>query len=212
MSDSHAWYVARRWLQFEGELRTNLLRIIAICVFYLIHLANYGSSHGWFEQAGILQLEGNVDQAFHTAVTLVAVAWTMLAVGVHLALRNRLFPNWLPYATIAADVLLLTCVLYLGDGAAGALSVGYFLAIALASLRFAIPLIWLATAGSAVGYVCLLGVAKWPDRFAGGRAMPQLPRYEQLVFLAALVLTGVILGQVVRRVRETFTRPVGVTG
>ena len=206
MPDAKAWFVARRWLQFEGELRTNLLRIIAICVFYLIHLANYGSSQGWFARLGLLQLEGNVDQAFHTAVTLLAVAWTMLAAGVHLALRNRLFPDWLPYATVATDVLLLTCVLYLGDGAASALCVGYFLAIALAALRFHLPLIWLATAASAVGYVCLLGIAKWPDRFAGGRALPQVPRYEQLTVLAALILTGVVLGQVVRRVRETFTR------
>jgi hypothetical protein len=205
------WYITRRWLQYAGELRTNLLRVIAIGVFYTIHLLNFGSSQGWFSRLGVLQLGGQVDQSYHTAVTLLAVAWVMLAVGVHLALRNRIFPSWLPILSTCADVLLLTCVLYLADGATSPLRAAYFLIIATAALRFYVPQLWLATIGSAVGYICLLGVAKWPDRFAGGRTLPQVPRYEQLIFLAALVLTGVILGQVVRRVRQLVAL-VGVPG
>jgi hypothetical protein len=43
----------------------------------------------------------------------------------------------------------------------------------------------------------LLAHAQW---FAGQRDL-SVPRYQQLIFVAALTLTGVILGQVVRQVR-----------
>lgn len=204
--DATRWYITRRWLQYEGELRTNLLRIVAIGVFYTIHLANYGGSQGWFSRMAFLQLGGQVDKAYHTSVTLLAVAWVMVAVGVHLALRNRIFPTWLPSLTTCGDILLISCVLYLADGAASPLRVVFFLVICTTALRFYLPQMYLATIGSCVAYIGLLGVAKWPETFAGGRAMTHVPRYEQIVFLATLVLTGVILGQVVRRVQQAIMR------
>jgi hypothetical protein len=75
--------------------------------------------------------------------------------------------------------------------------VGYFLVIAVASLRFSLRLIWLATAGSALGYLFILGYDRW---YRPGE-MPPLPRHEQLIVLVAIGLTGIVLGQVVRRVR-----------
>jgi hypothetical protein len=72
----------------------------------------------------------------------------------------------------------------------------YFLIIALACLRFDLPLVWFATGGAIAGYVFLTGYAYWyADRM-------RVDRHAQLIFLVALVLTGVIVGQVIRRVRH----------
>ena len=66
----------------------------------------------------------------------------------------------------------------------------------LAALRFSLPLIWFATAGGMFGYLALLAHAKW---FAPEH---QVPRYHEVMFLLALGLTGITLGQVLRRVRR----------
>ena len=42
---------------------------------------------------------------------------------------------------------------------------------------------------------------KYADAAAAFREATRVPRYHQLMFLLALVLTGVVLGQVIRRVR-----------
>ncbi|MCH8046417.1 MAG: hypothetical protein IID44_22135 [Planctomycetes bacterium] len=70
------------------------------------------------------------------------------------------------------------------------------------------------------GYITLLGYAKWPETFGaellGNRDVDlRVPRYEQLIVLVALALTGIVLGQVVRRVRhlaEDFAGRVGGAG
>jgi hypothetical protein len=190
-ADDRSWYIVGRWGEFEGESRANLLRVVGIAAFYLVELANYqGFQLGGFEMPKV------VDQPFHQAVTAVAVAWTMLGLGVQLCLSQRIFPGALKYVSTGGDLLLMTCVLAVSNGPKSPLVVGYFLILALASLRFSLPLIWFATVGSTLGYLVLLAHAKWfvPDH--------RVPRYHQAMFLLALGLTGITLGQVLRRVRK----------
>lgn len=99
------------------------------------------------------------------------------------------------FVSTSGDVLLMTCVLMVANGPRSPLIVGYFLILALAALRFSLPLIWLATGGGMLGYLALLGHAKWyvPEQM--------VPRYHEIMFLLALGLTGITLGQVLRRVR-----------
>lgn len=195
--DRH-WYVARRWQEYEGERRANLLRIIGIGSFYIIHLMQF-----YGLRIGVLQLGegGEVSRRFHVQVTLLAVIWTMLALGMLLALRQRIFPGWLKLLSTGADLVLLTAILLVADGPQSPLVVGYFLVIVLATLRFSLPLVRWATVGAMLGYLCLLGCAKWPETFGKGNVDLRVPRYEQLIVLVALALTGIMLGQVVRRVR-----------
>lgn len=199
-----SWHIIQRWQQYEGEARANLLRIIAIGTFYLIHLWNFFSSQGKLPDWGLLQLAeaGEIDKRFHVMVTLLSLAWIALAAAIHLALRARMFPAWLPTVSTVADVLFLTSVLLISSGPQSPLVVGYFLIIALAALRFELRLVQVASVATIVGYVCVLGFAKWPATFGGEAAVDyRVPRYEQLVVLAGLALIGIILGQVVRRVR-----------
>lgn len=199
-----AWFIAQRWQQYDGELRANVLRIAAIGAFYLLHLWNYLGSQGKLPNWGLLQLSdaGSVDRRFHIMATLLALSWAMAAAAIHICLRNRIFPRWISVASTIVDLVMLTSVLAISNGPRSPVVVGYFLIIALAGLRFSLPLVRCATVGAALGYLCVLGVAKWPARFGRpGDLDMRVPRYSEFVMLAALLLCGVFVGQIVRRTR-----------
>lgn len=192
-SDRH-WYIVTRWQEYEAEARANLLRICGIGAFYLIELVNYyGVRLGPIE----LQPLPGVDQQFHARVTMLALLWAMLGLGVLMALRHQWFPNWLKYATTCTDVVLLTSILVVADGPKSPLVVAYFLVMLLAALRFNLRLVQCAAAACVAGYVFLLGYA----RFGTQRDL-RVPRHEQAMVLLALLLCGVILGQMARYVRR----------
>jgi hypothetical protein len=196
------WFIVGRWEEYEGEARANLLRIIGIGSFYIIELLNYyGLRLGAFEMPKSV---GEVGEEFHRTVTALAVAWTMGALGTLLCLRRQFFPPALKYVTTGADVVLLTGILMVADGPRSPLVVGYFLVIAVAALRFQLRLIWFATLAAMAGYLVLLGYAKWfagrEDSVFGPRELT-VPRYHELIFLLALALCGIVLGQVIRRVK-----------
>jgi hypothetical protein len=204
------WFIAQRWQAYEAESRANLLRIFAIGVFYLVHLWSYFGSQGWLPNYGFLQIaeSGEISKRFHLLVTLVAVAWAMLALGILLALQHRIFPRWLPYFSTGCDIMLLTSIVCLGGMARSPLVVGYFLVLILATLRLSLPLIWFATAGSGLAYLCVLGCVKWPESSSLSQSLGQnaaelsVPRYHELIMLVAIVMAGVMLGQITRRVRH----------
>jgi hypothetical protein len=185
------WFIVGRWQEYEGEARANLLRIIGIATFYVVELVNY---HG--VNLGFIEMPRVVEKQFHQSVTALAVAWTLMALVILYCLSHRIFPAVLKYLSTGCDIALLTAILMMADGPKSPLVVGYFLVIAVAALRFKLPLIRVATAGSMAGYVLLLGYAKWfTERDI------RVPRYHQIILLLALVLTGIVLGQVIRRVR-----------
>jgi hypothetical protein len=187
------WYIVGRWQEYQGEARANLLRLAAVAAFYLIELINY-----YGVDLGFIQLPKISDLAFHKIVTAIAAAWVLLGVGVHLWLRLHLMPAALKYVATGLDVVLLTLLLMVGDGPRSPLIVGYFLIPALACLRFQLRLVWFATIAAMLGYVWLLGWAVW---IQGARDI-RVPRYHELIFLTALALSGIIQGQVIRRVRS----------
>jgi hypothetical protein len=193
-ADDRTWYIVGRWREYQGEGRSNLLRIVGIAVFYSVELANYrGLRLGFFEMP---RLE-SVDRPFHQAVTALALAWTMTALAVHTCLRRQVFPASLKFLSTGADIVLLTCVLCVSNGPRSPLVAGYFLIVALSALRFSLPLVRFATIGSMLGYLAVLGHAKW---FASRDL--RVPRYHEVMFLLALGLTGITIGQVVRAVRS----------
>src|SRR4051794_38604343 len=129
------WHVVGRWQEYEGEGRTNLIRSAGIAGFYIIELLNY---HGL--RLGVFEVPRIRDRDFHLAVTALAVAWTMVALGVLLCLRRQVFPAALKYVSTACDLVLLTAVLMVANGPRSPLVVAYFLILALATLRLSPPL------------------------------------------------------------------------
>jgi hypothetical protein len=192
-SQDRPWYIVGRWQEYQGEARANLLRLAAVAAFYIIELINF-----YGVDLGFIHLPKVSDLAFHQTVTAVAVAWVMLGLGVHLCLRLRILPEALKYIATGLDVVLLTLLLMVADGPRSPLVVGYFLIPALASLRFQLRLVWFGTIAAMLGYVWLLGWALWIE----GLRDIRVPRYHELIFLTALALSGIIQGQVIRRVKS----------
>jgi len=192
-ADDRAWYIVGRWEEYEGETRANLLRLAAVAAFYAIELINY---HG--VNLGFIQLPKVSDTAFHRTVTAITAAWVLLGVGVHLWLRRRLMPEALKFVATCLDVVLLTLLLMVADGPKSPLVVGFFLIPALATLRFQLRLVWFATIAAMLGYVWLLGWAVWIE----GARNVRVPRYHELIFLTALAMSGIVQGQVIRRVKS----------
>lgn len=192
------WYIVSRWQEYDGEGRTNLLRIVSIGAFYLVELANYH----WLAPG-----RENADfTAYHQKVTALAVAGTMVSLAVLLCLRLRVFPAILKYVSTGCDILLLTALASVDhgksspapDGPDSPLILVYFLILALAAVRFSLGLVWFATLGSMVGYLALVGLADktWFD------ADHTVPPVTQLITVLCLALTGIVLGQVIRRVKS----------
>jgi hypothetical protein len=184
------WFIVGRWQEYEGEFRANLLRTIAIGAFYIVELLRFHV----FEKAAAEQLP------FHRQATMIAVAWALVALAVLLCLRLRIFPAALQYASTGCDILLLTALAALAGGPFSALVLVYFLIVALAALRFRLGLVWFATLASMAGYGALVGLedaktSRWFDSYHA------VPPATQLVTLLSLAMTGVTLGQLVRRVR-----------
>jgi hypothetical protein len=189
-----SWLIVSRLGEYDGEGRANLLRITGIALFYGIHLINYhGLSLGFLE----LQREESIDRRLHEAVTALAVAWTAAAIAIQFCLRWKLVPPLFKFVTTGLDVVFLTSLLILADGPRSPMVIAYFLLIPLASLRFSLPLVRFAAAGAVLGYLFLCGYARWfTERDI------RVPRYSQMIVVAALILTGVLLGQAVRRGRR----------
>jgi hypothetical protein len=75
---------------------------------------------------------------------------------------------------------------------------GLFLVIATAALRFSLPLVWTITLGAMFCYLVLVGAKDqtWFD------PVHDTPVVDQLAMLLSLGLTGIVIGQVLRRVRR----------
>jgi len=188
------WHIVGRWEEYEGEGRANLLRLIAVTIFYAIELAHYyGLNLGFFEMPA-----GGATRRFHLAVTMLVVVWAMLCLGVFLARMQGFFPASLKFVSTGCDLVLLASVLALGEGTKSPLVLGFFIIQMLASLRFNLLLIWFSSAGAVACYLFLMGYARWMEESQSQR----VPRFQQLLVLAGLVISGVVLGQVIRRVRH----------
>jgi hypothetical protein len=189
------WFVVGRWQEYAGEARANLIRVVAVGAFYILELVNYYA----------IGQQSPEYVAFHRTATAIAVAWTLLALGVLLCLRQQIFPPALKFISTAADIVLLTCLALAVEGVTGGpaspLVFIYFLIIALAGLRFSLSLVWMATLGSMLAYVALVATFDLREHGQWFDADHAVPPIEQLMVLMSLALVGVIVGQIVRRVR-----------
>jgi hypothetical protein len=201
---SDAWEAARRWREREVETRVNFVRIAAVGSFYLIHLLQQWAASSRSELLVSLGLGGSeaLDQRLHLAVTCLVIAWTVLALLVHVTNRELKRPMWLATLSTAVDLMLLTGMLLLSSGAASPLVAGYFLIIMLAGLRLNLQLVRLTTIGAIVSYLVVLGCTRWPQGMLIENELPRVPRFQQLMTLVALLLSGVIIGQWTRHSRR----------
>lgn len=189
-----------QWLPAAADVRGNVIRMIAIAGFYGIHLLNVYlpglESSSMRSAAGLA--DSQVSATVHLAVSVLVFAWLMQAMGVHLSSMTKPLSQQLAFAVIVGDAFWLTAALCFSTGPGGPLVAGYFLIIGLAALRLDLWLIRWATVASTFGYLFVLGAARWPVGLLKEIQVAAVPRYHQIMIIVALILMGVVVGQVVR--------------
>ena len=189
------WDDVRRVEEWAGEVRVNLIRLTGILLFYGRHLVEF------FLAAPDAPVRG----VYHLRVTWIAAAWAAAVILVRYQLARRLVPWWLKYVTSAWDLFLVTLVCMFSGGPRSPLVLLLFLVVAMAPLRLSLRLVYATTAGAILSYLSLLAFYAW---FKIGRdkyySTPELriPRGEEATYVLALLVAGLLAGQVVRQARR----------
>jgi hypothetical protein len=190
-----AWDDVRRLEEWAGEVRVNLIRLIGIVLFYGRHLVHYL----------VAASDSPVRGAYHLRVTWLAVAWAAAVVLIQFQLARRVVPAWLKYVTAAWDLFLVTVLCMIAGGPSSPLVLLYFLVIAMAPLRLSLRLVYATTAGAIAGYLSLLAYYAWfKVGYQKYYSTPELriPRSEEAIYVLALLVAGLLAGQVVRQARR----------
>ncbi len=183
-------FIANRWLEYEGELRAGLLRVILLISFYSVELYQYLSA---------ASADPGLEQ-FHRRATYLCAAWLLVSLAALVLLARKCLPSWLKYATSGADIGLLTLVAWFGSAAASPLACLYLLLVMMAGLRGSLKLIWFTTAIALVAYLSLWA---WPASkplaegvlAASSEAGGPKPIVVMIVGLGILA-SGLVTGQV----------------
>lgn len=188
-------YIAKKFLAIEGEMVVNLIRILALTVFYVIELINFHGLHwGWLEIAKV----DSLDLRLHKILTGICVAWGFSSLGIWYSLKNRMFKPILSYFVSGLDVLLLTFVLLVADGPRSPLTVLYFLILTMIALRFDLMLLRLGAASASVSYLAIIANAKYY------RSNLEVPHYYIWINLIAFALITLVLGQILRKISQVL--------
>lgn len=192
-----AWNQIQRGLEFSGEQIANRLRLLAVGLFYAIHVLNwYGLSVG----VEIIPPLAHQDPQFHARITLIVVAWVMLSLGLMLALHHRIFPCWLKYLSTGIDLLFLASILLIADGPSSASVVGLFVIVALSAIRFDLGLVRCTVVGAGIVFALLVYYAR---TMVTPAKEIDVTNAQAMMMFAALLMEGIVLGQLIRRVRHT---------
>jgi len=200
------WEDARRLEAWAGEVRVNLIRAVALVLFYGNHLLNL------YFYRDDPTLQGETSATLHANITAIVLAWAIGIVALHAFLTRRWMPPALMYVSTAWDLLLTTALVALSaDGPRSPLMLLYFVIVASAPLRLSLPLIYTATVGALAGALVVLGQYVF-IRVPGELKVSyfdlplgdphRVPRVGELIFLLSLGAVGLLGGQVVRQAQR----------
>lgn len=190
VADAERSYITGRWLEYEGELRAGLLRVLLITCFYGVELYQYLSA---------TQVDDGL-RLFHRQATYISATWLLVSLGALVAITRQYLPAGLKYTTSVIDCLLLTAVAWFGSGAASPLVCLYLLLVMMAGLRGSLRLIWFTTISSLICFVFLLYAPLYVN--ASGKSVESVKPIEIMVIMLGIAASGVVTGQVVRMVRQ----------
>ena len=136
------WHDSRRPESWAGEIRVNLVRLLAIALFYGRHLI----------EVMLSPRDSPLRGRYHLAVTMVVIVWVFEAVVLHLWLSRRFYAPWIKYAAVLWDAMMITSLCAIAGGVRTPLVLLYFGLIASAPLRLSLRLVYAATAASMLGW------------------------------------------------------------
>jgi hypothetical protein len=193
------WEDTQRLEGWAGETRLNLIRLLAIAVFYGRHVI----------EAMTAAPDSPVRGVYHIRVTCICILWAALAIMLHAKLRQRWMPPGLKYFTTGFDAAMITLLCVLAGGPKAPLLMLYFPLIATAPMRVSLRLVYFATSCAILGYLIVLAIYAWyVIGFKKYYSTPELriPRSQEAFFILALAVSGVMAGQVVRQMRRIAGR------
>ncbi|MCH2182607.1 MAG: hypothetical protein MK108_11435 [Mariniblastus sp.] len=185
----------------QAEQRVNLIRIVAIVVFYVVHFV-YLINPSVGQDAAVPAThtgETSIIDRLEVTIAILCLGWLMQAFAIHLTIAKPHVPAWLPLWVTVGDLVWLTLLLCLTTGPAGPMVIGYFLIIMLSGARFDLQLVRYTTVLAMIGYLVLLGVTRWPRGLFKEIGLQSVPPYHEIMILVAMILSGVIVGQIVRQ-------------
>ena len=174
------------WTRRQPALAT---RLGGLALFYAIECMNF--------------LTGNVvgvDWDFHKNISIVIGIWAVVSIICQRFLESRRWSLAAPFIWGTLDsICLFVVLLFIADGAASPLIVGYPLVIVASGLWFRVRFVWFMTALSLLSYgVLVIDFYRWrPELHA--------PNYSgvdrHVIFVVSLILLAAIVAYLVKRVR-----------
>ena len=167
----------------SGERKINLIRLVAIAVFFLNELFNF-------------HVLGVVEHRLHMRAVWLLLAWEVYAAAAwYLVNRRGVYARWMKYVSAGADALFLTLILVLVEGNNGPLVPMYYVLIIESALRYSRRAIFASAGFSAAGYA-----AVWYFSFGNPRLVP-ISAYVAVLQMLIMALVGAFAGYVVRKMR-----------
>jgi hypothetical protein len=197
--DESHWLDVQRLEAWAGEVRVNLIRIVALAVFYARHLIEFLAFNS----------NGHITAAYHERVTWICLLWAGTAAVLHYRLMLRQVAPAMKYIATIVDTTMLTMICALGPSPRTPLAVIYFLIVATTPLRLSLSLVYFGTFAAIFGYLAQVALYAWGRiGFAKYYATPELrvPRSEEAIIVLALAAAGLLAGQYVRQARRLVER------
>ncbi len=195
-------------MTIAGESRVNLIRILAIAVFYLQHCINFF----------FLNADGALTERFHTQVTLLVAAWGSAAALIYHVLRRRCLPSSFSLLTLLVDLVLAFLLVNVAGGPQSSLVLLLPIIVFSSALRQELSLVRIAVVGALLTYGTLLVTFVWlqtgSQKYYAEESL-RISRSEQLIVAAAILVSGLLAGQVIRQRHFLMSRqvsPVSTTG
>jgi hypothetical protein len=177
---------------WAGEVRVNLVRVVALLGFYGYHLVDVYLSRD----------DPSYTAEYRASVAAVAVGWAGVIAITYAVLRQGRLPPTLPYLTVAADAALAAALVIVSGGPRSPLVQLFLLVVAAAPLRLSLPVVYASTAAALIGYLVTLGhyVFVWVGTTAYyADATLRISRPQQVVTVLAILTAGLLAGQIVRQ-------------
>ena len=184
MDFERKWFVFQRITEITAAKRINVIRAVAVIVFFSIEVFRFINSE---------KVDADYANIFRSA--RICGIWMLLAGAIAVGLYRRTFPSVIKYLTTICDTVLLTSVARIGQDADSTLVVIYFVIIACSFLRFSKLLIRFSTAICVLAYLSLVyqTTSYWEGSF---------PYIEVFRMVAGLIVMGLIGGQLYRSCRK----------
>jgi serine/threonine-protein kinase len=180
--------VAQRFWSWTRRQPALASRLIGLGLFWIVDFTNY--------MLGI----GGVTPTFHLHISIVFAVWMTASIACQQILKRRpwSFPARFAWGTLDA-LLMFVVLLFIGDGAASPIILGYVLIIVASGLWFRVRYVWFMSALSLISYgILIVDFYYWRPQLHDAKTAG-FDRH--VIFIVSLILLTAIVAYLVQRVR-----------